>query len=90
VDLQQVRRFNMEKYVLKDLLYGGLTELMNNKDLYYRSSVGANYSNWTEKGNAVMLEYVTSMTKQMHTAEDILLDKRAKELVINGLKGETV
>ena len=80
----------MEKAALKDLLYGGLTELMNNKEFYYRSSVGADYSHWTEKGNVVMLEYVTSMTKQMQTAQDKFLDNRAKELVIKGLKGETV
>jgi hypothetical protein len=80
----------MEKTVIKDLMYGGLTELMNNKEFYYRSSVGADYSHWTEKGSIVMLDFVKSMTKQMHTAEDLSLNKRAKELVIKGLKGETV
>ena len=80
----------MEKIVVKDLLYGGLTELMNNKEFYYRSSVGANYSHWTEKGNAVIMEYVTSMTKQIHTAEEASLNRRAKDLVIKGLKGETL
>jgi hypothetical protein len=80
----------MEKDVVKDLLYGGLTELMNNKELYYRSSVGADYSNWTERGSRVMLTFMNSITKQMHTAEDQLLDKRAKELVIKGLKGEKI
>jgi len=83
-----VKRFNMEKTALKDLLYGGLTELMNNKEFYYRSSVGANYSHWTEKGTVVMIEYVASMAQQIQTAEDIFLDKRAKELVINGLTGK--
>jgi len=80
----------MEKVVIKDIMYGGLSELMNNKDFYYRSSVGADYSHWTEKGTLVMIEFVNSMTKQMHTAEERALDKRAKELVIKGLKGEKV
>ena len=80
----------MEKTVIKDLMYGGLTELMNNKEFYHRSSVGADYSQWTEKGTLVMIEFVKSMNKQMHTAEDLSLNKRAKELVIKGLKGETV
>ena len=82
--------YYMEKEAIKDILYGGLSELMNNEDFYYRSTVGADYSKWTEKGSAVMLEYVTSMSRQIHTAEDKLLDKRAKNLVIKGLKGETV
>jgi Fic family protein len=80
----------MEKDALKDVLYGGLAELMNNKEFYYRSSVGVDYSNWTERGNVVMLAFVNSMIKQIHTAEDKALDRRAKDLVIKGLKGETV
>jgi predicted GIY-YIG superfamily endonuclease len=90
VGLQLARKFNMEKDVIKDLMYGGITELMNNKDFYYRSGVGADYSYWTEKGTLVMIEFVKSMTKQMHNTEDKLLDKRAKELVLKGLKGEKV
>jgi hypothetical protein len=80
----------MEKTVIKDLLYGGLSELMNNPEFYYRSSVGASYSHWTEKGNAVMLEHVILMTIQMHTADQAAFDKRAKDMVIKGLKGETI
>jgi hypothetical protein len=90
VGLRLARRFNMEKDVIKDLMYGGINELMNNKDFYYRSSVGSDYSHWTEKGTLVMIEFVKSMTQQMHTVEDKSLDKRAKELVIKGLKGEKV
>ena len=80
----------MEKDVVKDILYGGLAELMNNKEFYYRSSVGPDYSHWTERGNVVMLAFVNAMIKQIHTAEDKALDRRAKDLVIKGLKGETV
>lgn len=78
----------MEKDVIKDLIYGGINELMNNKDFYYRSSVGVDFSKWTERGSPVMIDFVKSMTKHIHTAEDKLLDNRAKELVIKGLKGE--
>jgi hypothetical protein len=78
----------MERDVVKDLFYGGMTELMNNKEFYYRSSVGADYSHWTERGSIVMIEFVKSMTKHMHMAEDKALDARAKELVLKGLKGE--
>ncbi len=80
----------MEKDALKDILYGGLIELMNNKEFYYRSSVGATYSHWTTQGSPVMLAFVNSIIKLMHTAEEQSLNKRAKELVIKGLKGETL
>ena len=71
-------------------MWGGLVELMNNKELYYRSSVGAEYSNWTERGTRVVMEFMISMTKQIQAAEEHELNRRAKDLVIKGLKGETV
>ena len=79
----------MNKAALKDLLYGGLTELMNNNEFYYRSSV-PQYSNWTETGTDVMLAYIISITKQMQIVEEAELNQRAKDIVIKGLKGETV
>ena len=71
-------------------MYGSINELMNNKDFYYRSTVGADYSHWTEKGMRVLMEHTLEMTQRIQDAEDTALDKRAKELVIKGLKGEKV
>jgi hypothetical protein len=88
--LQLARRFNMEKAVVKDLMWGGLIELMNNKELYYRSVVGPEYGQWSEKGTKVMMEFMNSMTRQMVAAEEKELNRRAKEMVIKGLKGEKV
>lgn len=80
----------MEKEAVKAIMYGGVNELMNNKDYYHRSSVGAKYSTWTEKGMKVLLEYTLEMTQRIQDTEDKTLDTRAKELVIKGLKGEKV
>ena len=80
----------MEKDVVKDLMWGGLIELMNNKEFYYRSSVGPEYGHWTDRGTSVMMAFMSSMTKQMVAAEEQELNRRAKEMVIKGLKGETV
>jgi hypothetical protein len=59
--------------------------MMQNKDLYY-SSVNAQYSHWTERGTLAVAEFVTNMTPHMHTAEDEMLDDRAKQLVMKELK----
>jgi len=80
----------MEKDAVKAIIYGGINELMNNRDYYHRSSVGSKYSTWTEKGMAVLMEHTLEMTRRIQDAEDTALDKRAKELVIKGLKGEKV
>jgi hypothetical protein len=80
----------MEKDVVKDLMWGGLIELTNNKEFYYRSVVGPEYGQWSDRGARVMMEFMNSMTRQMVAAEEQDLNRRAKEMVIKGLKGEKV
>ena len=80
----------MEKDAVKAIMYGGINELMNNRDYFRRSAVGSKYSEWTEKGMTVLMEHTLEMTQRIQDAEDKALDKRAKELVIKGLKGEKV
>tara|TARA_R110000823_G_scaffold211138_4_gene341493 strand:+ start:586 stop:819 length:234 start_codon:yes stop_codon:yes gene_type:complete len=70
---------------LKDLLYGGLLELIQNKKYFYHSAVSAEYSHWTEAGEDAMSEFMNIMAFHMAAAESIRLDARAKELVMDGL-----
>ena len=43
----------MEKQAVKDLMYGSLNELMQNRRYYYYSSIGAEYCHWTDEGKVV-------------------------------------
>lgn len=78
----------MEKQAIKDLLYGGVSELMKNQRYYYRSSVGKSYCNWTDQGEIALKEFVTEITHFMTAADAAELDKRAKEQVMEALKGK--
>lgn len=78
----------MKKEAVKDLLYGGLLELMNNRNNYYNSSVGSSYNHFTEQGKGAVQDYLKEMATLMLTAEQESLDIRAKNLVMKGLKGE--
>jgi hypothetical protein len=80
----------LEKSAIKELLYGGISEILNNRHYYYHSSIGAEYSHFTDAGKAAMAEYLNIMGAAMIKAEEASLNKRAKDLVINGLKGEKV
>lgn len=75
----------MERESIKDLLYGGLCELMQNRRYFYHSSVTADYSHWTDEGEKAMVQYVTMMAARMLEADQEQLDQRAKELVMDGL-----
>lgn len=76
----------MEKAAIKDLVYGGINEMMQNRRYYYRSSVGKNYSHWTDEGKEVLGEFINDITQYIVDAEEASLDQRAKELVMKELK----
>ena len=80
----------MNKQAIKDVMFGSISELIKNKNFYYFSSVGPEYCYWTEEGKVELQAYMDLMAYKMLEAEEESLNKRAKELVIKGLKGETV
>ena len=80
----------MQTSAIKELMYGGVRELMNNRTYYYHSSVGQQYSHWTDEGQKVLAEYMNLIGYKMIETEEAILNQRAKELVLKGLKGEKV
>lgn len=78
----------MEKSAIKDLLYGGVSELMKNHRYYYQSSVGKSYCKWTDDGEQALKEFVTEITHFITEADKKELDVRAKQIVMDSLKGK--
>jgi hypothetical protein len=76
----------MDRDAIKDVLYGGLVELANNRKFYYNSSVNRHYCHWTDEGEAAVKDYLLLMTPLIMDSEDRTLDKRARELVLQDLK----
>ena len=69
-------------------MFGGISELIKNKNFYYFSTVSSEYCYWTEEGKVELQAYMDLMAYKMLEAEEESLNKRAKELVIKGLTGE--
>ena len=80
----------MDKHAVKDLIFGGLHELMKDRKFYHHSSVGQNYSYWTDEGKEALAEYMQVMSWKLKEAEEADLKKRAKDMTMNALKGENV
>jgi hypothetical protein len=76
----------MEKQAIKELMYGGVKEIMNNNRYYYKSSVGKHYSNFTEPGKIAVQEFVAEIAAYITDAENAELDQRAKDMVLKELK----
>lgn len=80
----------MDKNAIKDLIYGGVNELIHNDKYYRHSPVGADYCRFTDVGEVALKEFMSHMAVILRRAEDESLDRRAKDLVLKGLKGEKV
>ena len=78
----------MDKKAVKDLIFGGINELMRDRRYYYHSTVGATYSHWTEEGKDALMEYMNVMGWKLHEAEEADLNKRSKEQLLTTLKGD--
>ena len=76
----------MNRQALKDLMYGGIEEMTQNPRLFYNSSVGKEYSHWTEEGNKNLAEFMTYMAAEMARCRKLEDDNRAKEMVLKELK----
>ena len=76
----------MDKAAIKDLVYGGLEELMNNNRYYYHSSVGSAYSHLTEDGKLAVSEFMDMMAWKIKECNNADLDRRAKQQVLDALK----
>lgn len=78
----------MQKGAIKDLIYGGVEEILNNNRYYYHSSVGAGYSHLTDDGKAAVIEFMDLMAYKIKEANEADLEVRAKKQVLEALKGK--
>ena len=85
-DLIWVKNSKMQKSAIKDLVYGGLEEIINNSRHYYKSSVGSSYCHLTDSGKEAIMEFIELMAYKINEAEERDLDRRAKEQVLKELK----
>jgi hypothetical protein len=85
-----VKNYNMDKEAIKNLMFGGFCELIRDSRYYHKSSVGPEYCYFTARGEIAIQDFMSQLAVHMHKAEEADLDRRAKDMVINGLKGEKV
>lgn len=76
----------MEKGAIKDLVYGGLEEIINDRRYYYASSVGFGYNHFTDEGKQAVVEFMDLMAYKIREAENADLEHRAKQQTLEALK----
>lgn len=78
----------MDRDGIKDLIYGSMRELMRNHDYYYHSNVSESYSEWTPAGEKALIEHMNMMARLIKKAEHADLEARARQLVMDTIKGD--
>lgn len=78
----------MDKAAIKSFIYGGIEELLHDKKFYYYSSIGADYSYFTDEGKVAVMALLDMVAWKMREAENEDLDARAKQQVLDTLKGK--
>ena len=73
-------------HILHKQMYAGLLEIVKDSNLYYHSSVGANYSHLREDGEKAVLEWMHLMAPKMLELDERQLDERAKKMMWDELK----
>ena len=79
-------KVNYMNKVLPNQVYAGLFEILKDHRLYYHSKVGSEYCHLTEEGVQAVVKWVELMAPHMHKLEQMVLDARAKQLVVEELK----
>jgi hypothetical protein len=77
----------MDKQAIKNFIYGGVEELLHDKKFYRYSSVGADYSYFTDEGKVALAALLDIVAWKMREAENEDLNNRAKKQVLDSLKG---
>lgn len=80
----------MDNGAIKEIIYGGVTELMKNRKYYYRSAVSSDYCHWTDEGKEAVCQFLNLLGPQINRNEEEDLKQRSKDMIIKGLKGEKV
>lgn len=72
--------------IFANQVYAGLFEILKDSTFYYYSKIGDNYCHLTPEGEKAVLEWVNLVAPEMHELHHRLMDERAKQLVIEGIK----
>lgn len=81
------RKYDIRRSMHKDMLYGSLLELAKNKQVWYESSTGPEYSHLTDEGKEAILHVIEEMFRGLQTIHKQEIREEAKSQTLDALKG---
>ena len=84
--LNMAKKSDMSKDMIKSLLYGAIVEMQDSRNYYIRSSVGPEYSSWTEEGQQQLSNLMAIISQQVDLYEREQLKLRSQQYMLAELK----
>lgn len=80
------RKFDIRRSMHKDMLYGALLELSQNKRVWHESSVSVEYSHLTEEGKDAIIHVVEELFRGLQSVHKDEIKEEAKRQTLEALK----
>ena len=72
----------------KDVVYGALSELARNRQVWYSSSIDPRYSHLTDEGKESIIHIVENMFRELQSINEEEIKETAKKQTLDALKGK--
>jgi hypothetical protein len=76
----------MDKQMIKDMLYGTIVEMQNNKKYYYYSAIGVEYSRWQDEGEQQLVQAIKLISARVDQFERDRIRAASQQLLLDELK----
>lgn len=81
------RKYDLHRAMNKDIVYGALMELSNNRNVWHESTVSPEYSHLTEDGKKAIIHVIEEMFRGLQTIHKQEIKEEAKRQTLESLKG---
>ena len=81
------RKYDLQRSMNKDIVYGALMELSNNRNVWHESTVSPEYSHLTEDGKKAIIHVIEEMFRGLQTIHKQEIKEEAKRQTLESLKG---
>jgi hypothetical protein len=81
------RKYDLQRAMNKDIVYGALMELSNNRNVWHESTVSPEYSHLTEDGKKAIIHVIEEMFRGLQTIHKQEVKEEAKRQTLESLKG---
>lgn len=80
------RKYNLKRSMNKDIIYGALMELSQNKQVWHESTVSPEYSRLTDEGREAIIHVVEEMFRGLQTIHQQEIKEEAKRQTLENLR----